>query len=48
MAQMNLPTNRNTDMDSRFVVAKGEGERKGVGWTGSLGLIEANYYIKNE
>ena len=24
-----------------FVVAEGEGE--GVGWTGSLGLVDANY-----
>ena len=27
----------------RLVVAKGEGE--GVGWTGSLGVEDANYYI---
>ena len=27
----------------RLVIAKGEGE--GVGWTGSLGLINANYCI---
>ena len=32
-----------TDMESRLVVAKGEGE--GVGWTGSLGLVDVNYYI---
>ena len=32
-----------TDMDSRLVVAKGEGE--GVRSTESLGLIGANYYI---
>ena len=32
-----------TDMDNRPVVAKGEGE--GVGWTGSLGLVDATYYI---
>ena len=40
MAQMNLSTemNRLTDM-----VAKGGGE--GVGWMGSLGLADANYYI---
>ena len=29
--------------ENRLVVAKGEGE--GVGWTGTLGLVEdANYY----
>ena len=32
-----------TDMENRLVVAKGEGER--VGWTGSLRLVGANYYI---
>ena len=30
------------DVENRFVVAKGEEE--GVGWTGSLGLIGANYF----
>ena len=28
------------DLENRRVAAKGEGE--GVGWTGSLGLIDAN------
>ena len=32
-----------TDVESRPVAAKGEGE--GVGWTGSLGLVEANWSI---
>ena len=38
-------TNRNrlTGIKNRFVVTKEEG--KGVGWTGSLGLVGANYYI---
>ena len=31
------------DMENRLVVAKGE--REGVGWTESLGLVEANYCI---
>ena len=31
------------DLENRLVVAKGEG----VGWTGSLGLIDANYFIWN-
>ena len=35
--------NRFTDIESRFVVVKGEGE--GMRWTGSLGLIDTNYYI---
>ena len=35
--------NRVTDMENRFVVAKGEGQ--GVRWTGGLGLVDANYYI---
>ena len=39
---MNLSTERKLmDLDNRLVVAKGGGE--GMGWTGSLGLIEANY-----
>ena len=35
-------TETESDME-RFVVAKGEGE--GVGWTGSLGLADANSYV---
>ena len=33
------------DMENRLVVAKEEDE--GVGWTGNLGLIEANYCLWN-
>ena len=33
--------NKIMDLENRFVVAKREGE--GVGWTGNLGLIDANY-----
>ena len=46
MAQMSLPIERNkfTDMGSRLVVANGEGEG-GLGWTWSLGFIDANYHI---
>ena len=41
---MNLSTEKNLmDMENRFVVAKGGGE--GVGWTGSLVLVDANYCI---
>ena len=31
------------ELENRLVVAKGEGEGKGVGWIGSLGLIDADY-----
>ena len=34
---------RLTGIKNRSVVAKGEGE--GEGWTGSLGLVDVNYYI---
>ena len=44
MAQMILSTNKNrlTDIENRLVVAKEVGE--GVGCTGSLALVDANYY----
>ena len=43
-AQMNLSTEKKImDLENRLVVAKGEG--KGVGWLGSLGLLDANYCI---
>ena len=42
MAQMNLSTEKKIiDMENRLVVAKGAAE--GMGWTGNLGLIDANY-----
>ena len=42
---MNLSTEKKImDMENRLMVAKGEEE--GVGWIGSLGLLDANYYIK--
>ena len=45
-AQMNLLAEKKLiDLENRLVVAKGEGQGEGVGWTGSLGLIEANYCI---
>ena len=38
---MNLSTEKKlVDLEDRLVIAKGEGE--GVGWTGSLGLADAN------
>ena len=46
MAQMNLSTEKKLmDLENRLVVAKGEEEEEGVGWTGNLGLIDANYCI---
>ena len=39
---MNLSTEKKImDLENRLVAAKGEGEV--AGWTGSLGLIDANY-----
>ena len=38
-----LNRNRLRDIEKRLMVAKGEVE--GVGWTGSLGLADANDYI---
>ena len=41
---MNLSTEKKLmDLENRLVVAKGEEE--GVGWTGSLGLVDGNYCI---
>ena len=37
-------TETNSDIENRLVVAKGE-EGEGEGRTGSLGLVDANYYI---
>ena len=41
---MNLPTEKKLmDLENRLVVAKREGE--GEGWTGNLGLIDADYCL---
>ena len=41
---MNLSTEKKImDLENRLVVTKGEG----VGWTGSLGLKDANYRLWN-
>ena len=46
MAQRNFSTEKKImDLENRLVVAKGEGE--GVGWIGSLGLIDTNYCLWN-
>ena len=43
---MNLSTEKKImDLENRLVVVKGE--REGLGWTGNLWLIDANYYIWN-
>ena len=43
---MNLSTEKKImNLENRLVIAKGEGE--GVGGTGSLGLIDANYCLWN-
>ena len=43
---MNLSTEEKLmDLENRLVVAKGEGE--GAGWTGSLGLMDADYCLWN-
>ena len=44
---MNLSTEKKImDLENSFLVAGGEGE--GVGWTGNLGLIGANYFLWND
>ena len=41
---MNLSTEKKIwDLKNRLVVAKGEREEEGMGWTGNLGLTNANY-----
>ena len=46
MAQMNLSTEKKImDLENRPVVAKAGGE--GVGGTGNLGLMDANYCFWN-
>ena len=43
---MNLSTEKKTmDLEKRLVVAEGEGE--GLGWLGSLGLIDTNSCLQN-
>ena len=46
MAQMNLSREKKLmNLENRLGVAYGEGEE--LGWTGSLGLIDANYCFWN-
>ena len=45
---MNLSTEKKImDLEKRPVVAKGEGEGEGVGWIGSLGLIDMDCCLWN-
>ena len=37
--------NKLTDIENRLVGAKAGGGGEGERWTGSLGLVDANYYI---
>ena len=47
MAQTNISTEKKImDVENRLVVAKREGE--GLGGTGNLGLIDANFCLWNE
>ena len=36
-----------TDKEGRLVVARGEGDGRGVGWMGNLGLVDENCNIWN-
>ena len=45
MAQMNLSTKQAQTWKTDLWLPRGEEE--GVGWTRSLGLVDANYYIQN-
>ena len=47
MAQMNLSTEMKImDLENRLMVTKGE--REGLGWTGSLGLMDADRLLPLE
>ena len=46
MEQMKLSTEKKImDLENTLMVAKGKGE--GAGWTGNLGLIDADYCLGN-
>ena len=45
MAQMNLSTKQKDTPRHREHVWLPRGRGEEVGWTGSLGLVDANYYI---
>ena len=45
MAKMNLPTKQKQTHRHRDQTCGCQGGERGEGWTGSLGLVDANYYI---
>ena len=45
MVQIICRTETHSNIEDRLVVAKGAGDGVGVGWMGSLGLVDAKYYI---
>ena len=48
MAQMNLSTEKKQTHGHWEQTCGWQGKEEGVGWTGSLGLVDANYSIWNE
>ena len=47
MTQMNLSTKQKHTHRHREHICGCQGGGGGVGWIGSLGLADANYYIEN-
>ena len=47
MAQMILSTKQKQITDGRTDLWLPRGKREEVGWMGSLGLVDVNYYIWN-
>ena len=45
MAQMNLSTEEKQSHGHGEQICIAKGERDGLGWTGNLGLVDANYCI---
>ena len=45
MAQISLSIEQKQTHGQREQICGCQGEGEGVGWTGSLGLVDANYYI---
>ena len=48
MAQMNLSTEKKQIHGHWEQTCDWQGKEEGVGWIGSLGLVDANYSIWNE
>ena len=45
MVQMNIPTEQKQTHTHGDQTCGCQGDGEGVGWMGSLGLVDANYYI---